>query len=88
MADGVGVRKETGGFLVIGMITVLGTEVGRAELVCTAVGLMKGFDGDSVEHEGDDDDGDPDEGLLAVHPGFHRWATSFWSRPPGVSDSQ
>jgi hypothetical protein len=26
--------------------------------------------------------------LLAVHPGFHRWATSFWSRPPGVSDSQ
>jgi hypothetical protein len=29
MADEVGVREGTGGFLVIGMITVLGTEVGR-----------------------------------------------------------
>jgi len=33
-----------------------------------AVGLMKGFDGDSGEHEGDNDDGDPNEGVLAVHP--------------------
>jgi hypothetical protein len=39
-------------------------------------------------HEGDDDGGHPHEGLLTVHPGFHRCATISWSRPPGGSTAE
>jgi hypothetical protein len=55
----------------------LGDEMARgvppvAGVVCTAVGLMEGFEGDrGGQHERDDDGGEPDEGLLAAHPGFH-----------------
>jgi hypothetical protein len=58
----------------IGVSALPGTkkERDRSGVVCTAVGLMEGFEGDrGGQHERDDDGGDPDEGLLAVHPGFH-----------------
>ena len=45
-----------------------------------AVGLTERFDGDGGRHhERDDNGGDPDEGLLAVHPPFHllRWSLSL-----------
>src|SRR5262245_62246365 len=67
-------REETGVAPAIGVTALPGTEKerGRSGSVCTAVGLMEGFEGDrGGHHEGDDDGGDPDEGLLAVHPGFH-----------------
>jgi hypothetical protein len=39
-----------------------------AGVVCIAGGLMEGFEGDrGGQHERDDDGGDRDEGLLAVH---------------------
>jgi hypothetical protein len=49
-----------------------GKERDRSGGVCTVVGLTEGFEGDrGGHHEGDDDGGEPDEGLLASHPGFH-----------------
>ena len=45
-----------------------------------AVGLTERFDGDGGRHhERDDNGGDPDESLLAVHPPFHllRWSLSL-----------